>query len=277
MPKAKAEKPKAKAKAPTKAIKVTSSVKTAPKPVKTSKVTTKEAKVAIANPKKQKDSTVKLSTLKIDVYDMKGKVIENITLPREIFGAKVNRPLLAQAVHVYQVNQRQGNAQAKTRGQVKGSTKKMGRQKGSGRARHGSITAPIYVGGGKAHGPQPKDWHLDLPKKMRRLALFSALSGKLQANEVRILSGLTKLEPKTKDASKVLITHYATDKKLPSILVVVPAKTDNIERALHNIPRVSVEIASQLHPYNVIQAKQVLLMKESIEALESTFIKKVKV
>src|SRR3989344_7875158 len=132
--------------------------------------------------------------LKADVFDLSGKVTTTVTLPEYLFGAKVNRPLMAQAVRVYLANQRAGTQSTKTRGEVDGSTRKIYRQKGTGRARHGGIRAPIFVGGGIAHGPKPHDFSRELPQKMRRAALFSALSGKLKDGEVKIMKNLDKIE-----------------------------------------------------------------------------------
>lgn len=239
----------------------------------------KATKAVKASSEQKTEDTVKKSTLKTEVINTKGEVVGAITLPREIFGAKVNATLMAQAVRVYLANQRQGSAQAKTRGQVQGSTKKMGRQKGSGRARHGSIRAPIYVGGGKAHGPQPKDWGLNFPKKMKRAALFSALSAKLQENQVVVFDGLDSIEAKT----RVLVTALqgkdtpsassGQEKKQQKSLLVLPGKKENIQRAARNVPFITVEDAANLNTYEVLHAQRVLFMKEAIVRLEEVFLK----
>lgn len=213
-------------------------------------------------------------TLKTDVYGINGEVVGSMSLPESIFGAKINKPLMAQAVRVYLANQRQGSAQAKTRGQVQGSTKKMGRQKGSGNARHGSIRAPIYVGGGKAHGPQPKDWSLNLPKKMRRAALCSALSGKLEDKEIMVIDGLQTIDAKTKVFIKSITPQNMDPKKKQTYLVVLPEKEVRIQRAARNVPYVKVEKAQNLHTYDVLRVNQVIFMKEAVQKLEEAFAKK---
>src|SRR3990170_6251019 len=141
---------------------------------------------------------MKTVSLNVPVVGVDGKTKSKIQLPKELFGAKVNKALLAQAVRVYLANQRTGNAATKTRGEVEGSTRKIYRQKGTGRARHGAIRAPIFVGGGIVFGPRPHDFHLDFPKKMKRRALGSALTSKLGSGDVIVVSGLSDLEPKTK-------------------------------------------------------------------------------
>ena len=113
---------------------------------------------------------------KVDLYNIKGEKEGKVTLPKEIFETKINKPLLSQAVRVYLANQRDARARAKTRAQVKGSNRKIYRQKGTGGARHGDNKAPIFVGGGKAHPPKGINRRLSLPKKMKQLALKSALS-----------------------------------------------------------------------------------------------------
>jgi large subunit ribosomal protein L4 len=118
--------------------------------------------------------------LKLSVYDLKGAIAESLTLPKEIFGAKINNSLMAQAVRVYLANQRRGTLKTKSRGEVAISTRKIYRQKGTGRARHGAKSAPIFVGGGIAFGPKPRDFSMKLNQNMRRVALFSALSAKLR-------------------------------------------------------------------------------------------------
>src|SRR6185437_7247197 len=135
-----------------------------------------KAEVAVSVSQKEKS---KVAPVSVDVVGIDGKVTGKIALPGEIFGEKLNKALLAQAVRVYLANQRQGNASTKTRGEVDGSTRKIYRQKGTGRARHGSVRAPIFVHGGIAHGPKPRDFSLTMPQKMKQKALFSALSTKL--------------------------------------------------------------------------------------------------
>lgn len=234
---------------------------------------TKAMKAVKSVSESKTEEATKKRTLKTDVFNTKGEVVGSMILPETIFAAKINRPLMAQAVRVYLANQRQGSAQAKTRGQVQGSTKKMGRQKGSGRARHGSIRAPIYVGGGKAHGPQPKEWSLNLPKKMRRAALFSALSGKLQDKEIIVLDGLDTIDAKTKAFVKSITSQKTETKKQSSYLLVLPEGKERIQKAARNVSFVTLEKAQNLHTYEVLKADRVIFMKEAVEKLEEAFLK----
>ncbi|MBI4084527.1 MAG: 50S ribosomal protein L4 [Candidatus Levybacteria bacterium] len=211
------------------------------------------------------------SGVKADVVDMKGKVVETITLPQEIFGAKINQKLMAQAVRVYLTNQRRGTVSTKTRGEVQGSTRKIYRQKGTGRARHGGITAPIFVGGGVAHGPKPQDHTLSLPKKMKKAALFSALSAKIRDKDIKFVSGLADIAPKTKEMAS-LIKNLALNGKSKKILLVTSEDKDNIQRAARNLAGVSYTSAKRLNTYEVLHVKTMLVMKESVAVLQSHFL-----
>lgn len=250
-------------------------------PVKKSKIplrseASKNPKSKITNKKIATTETQKLSAsmiarktsrvgLLVDVFDIKGKVKEKISLPKEIFAAKINPKLMAQAVRVYLANQRKGTASTKTRGEVKGSSRKIYRQKGTGRARHGSIRAPIFVHGGVVFGPKPKDFSLNLPQKMKKAALFSALTTKLKNGEIKIVSGLEKIEPKTKIMAQTLKKLDLNNKGL---LFILSAKNENIQRSARNVEGVELLLASQLNAYEVLKNKNLIFMKDAIEIIE---------
>ncbi len=186
-------------------------------------------------------------------------------MPKEVFGADVNQPLLAQAIRVYVTNKKQYTGSTKTRGEVVGSTAKIFRQKGTGRARHGSIMAPIFVGGGIVFGPKPRKVSLDLPKKMKHSALISALSARALEHKVLVVDGLDKLSGKTKEAVKLL--SYVTDQKLKSALIVTNGKTDNVVKAVRNIPGISVLPSNLLNAYSVIRHEFLLVAKDAVEKI----------
>lgn len=235
------------------------------KAVKTEKVEQQVAKPVVkAQEKKQ--------SLSLDVYGIDGKVTGKVSVPSAIFGETVNKQLIAQAVRVYLANQRQGNASTKTRGEVDGSTRKIYRQKGTGRARHGSVRAPIFVKGGIVFGPKPRDYSLDMPKKMKRKALFSALSSRVADKSMVIVSGLSAIEPKTKQFVRVLQALPIETKK--SLLIVLPANQENVIRAVRNVSEVSYIAANRLNTYTVLSKKQVILMQEALESFEKTFLGK---
>lgn len=232
------------------------------------KVTKKAVKKEAATPVVK---TERKSSVKAEVFDMTGKVIESMLLPGNVFGVKVNKKLMAQAIRVYQVNQRSGSANTKTRGEVTGSTRKIYRQKGTGRARHGGVRAPIFVKGGVAHGPKAHDFSLSMPQKMRTKALFSALSAKTKDNELKVLSGLDGIEPKTKHFAAFLKGAALTNKK--SILLVLPEKKENVTKAVRNIDGLTYLYATQLNTYEVLRNQLVLVTKDALGTLESHFAK----
>jgi len=244
---------------------------------KSLKLKTEPKKVKVQTKSSLVNKTLKVSSpvkkgLTVDVFDTKGKVSGKIELPNEVFGAKINKSLIAQAVRVYLANQRTGSSSTKTRGEVKGSTRKIYRQKGTGRARHGGIRAPIFVGGGIAFGPKPRDFSLKLPQKMRRAALFSALSSKLSENEIKIVEGLEKLAPKTKLMANLLKNIQLNDKK---ILLVVPSKKEsfsNLEKAARNIEGINIIEAQTLNTYEVLDNSEILFAKDALENIKKTFL-----
>lgn len=212
----------------------------------------------------------------INIYNISGEKIGRAQLPKEIFEAKINLQLMSQAVKVYLANQRKAQAKTKTRGEIVGSTRKIYRQKGTGRARHGDRYAPIFVGGGRAHGPKgilPRK--LKLSKKMRRLALFSALTSKLKNKEIIIVQGLEKIEPKTKTMATImknLKCKMQNGKLKEKILLVLPRKIENLARAGRNMTNLQLAQSSTLNTYQVLKAGKLLLMKESLKVIKGTFL-----
>lgn len=211
-----------------------------------------------------KPTTAKRSSgLSVPAYSLAGRSSGTMSLPKEIFGVKVNEKLLAQAIRVYMTNLKTFTASTKTRGEVRGSTAKIYRQKGTGRARHGAIRAPIFVGGGIVFGPKPRKVRLDLPKKMKKAALLSALSSKAGNKEILGLSGIEKATGKTREMAK-LFKKVGTD----SALIVTGEKTDNVVRAVRNIPGVNVLPADLINAYEVLKHNFLLITKEAVERLK---------
>ena len=211
-----------------------------------------------------------------NVYNTQGKVVSEINLPKEVFGAKVNSSLMAQAVRVYLANQRMGTASTKNRGEITGSTKKIWRQKGTGRARHGSRKAPIFVGGGVAFGPRPRDYSLKMPKKMKKAALFSALSYKQDSGGIKVVTGLEKILPKTKFMAQVVKKLGFNSKKI-NILLVTPDKEkngfENVYRAGRNLEGLKILNVNTLNTYEVLDNQSIFFMKDAVGAVEKHFIK----
>lgn len=201
--------------------------------------------------------------LSVPVYSLVGRASGTMSLPKEIFGQKVNKKLLAQAMRVYTTNQKTLPGSTKTRGEVRGSTAKIYRQKGTGRARHGAIRAPIFVGGGIVFGPKPRITRLDLPKKMKKAALLSALSDKMGNKEILGISGLEKATGKTKEVVK-LLKKVSTD----NALIVTGEKQGSVVRAARNIPGVNVLPADLVNAYEVLKHDFLLVTKEAVERLK---------
>jgi large subunit ribosomal protein L4 len=233
-------------------VKKTKAVKT----VKAKKVV-KPVKTAV---KEELDST---KGIRVSVLGLDGKSAGSITLPSDLFAAKVNKQLMAQAVRVYLANQRVGHASTKTRGEVEGSTRKIYKQKGTGKARHGAIRAPIFVGGGIVFGPRPRDYSLGLPQKMKRVALASALTQQLGNQNVIVVSGLSDVT-KTKVVAATLTAIGATRKTL----LVTPKESAVVVRAGRNIEGVNILPVSDLNTYSVLMHGKVVFMKEAIGELK---------
>lgn len=219
--------------------------------------------------KKPAVTTKPIPGLRISVVGVDGKIKGTMTLPKELFGARVNAKLLATAVRVYRANQRKGNASTKTRGEVEGSTKKIYRQKGTGRARHGGIRAPIFVGGGIAFGPRPRDYSLSFPQKMRRAALAGALTQQYKEGNIMVVDGLEDLEPKTKQfAAAFEAMHVDTG------LLVTSSTMENVVRGARNLADIDALPATTLNTYAVLMHKKVVLMKHAVQILKDTFVEK---
>jgi large subunit ribosomal protein L4 len=191
-----------------------------------------------------------------------GKTVE---LPEEIFAAKVNVPLIHQVVVAQQAAARQGTHSTKTRGEVRGGGKKPYRQKGTGRARQGSLRAPQYAGGGVVHGPQPRSYEQRTPKKMKVAALRGALSDRLSHGRVQVVSGFVDGDrPKTKDALAVLAT--AVGAAGAKVLVVAHRDDDLTWKSLRNVPRVHVLTEDQLNTYDVLASDHVVFTEQALTA-----------
>ena len=249
-------------------------------PVKKNAKVSKKPALSVAKklalPKKTstevKKTTEVRASLSVDVFDTKGEKSGTVTLAKELFGAKVNEYLLAQAIRVYLANQRQGTVSTKTRGEVAGSTRKIYRQKGTGRARHGSIRAPIFVKGGIVFGPKPRDFRLDFSKKMKRVALASALSLKHKQKQIKVLKGLEEIEPKTKIVAGVF-KNLGLDGKNRKVLLVLPSSINTVLRSTRNIEGIRITLANTLNPYQVLDTNEIIFMDSSLAIVEKTFIK----
>jgi large subunit ribosomal protein L4 len=191
-----------------------------------------------------------------------------VELPDRLFGCEVNEPVMHQAVVAYEANQRQGSASTKERGDVKGGGKKPFRQKGTGRARAGTIRSPIYRGGGVVFGPHPRNYRKTLPKKVRRLALRSALSSRAKADAVVVVDEPDFSEPKTKRFAEFLGGMNINDEK---VLFVMEKPTPEVVKSARNIQGVRITLGNMLTTYDVLWADKVILTQEALKVMEEVF------
>jgi len=216
---------------------------------------------------------------KVDLYDLKGKVVDKINLSDEMFKVEIKDELVAQAVRVHLVNQRQGTKAVKTRGSVAGSGRKIYKQKGTGRARHGDRYAPIFVGGGVAHGPKTRNFNLKMTKKAKKKAFFSILTSKLKDKKIKILKGIDKLEGNTKDIMKVLSSFELLDKKGKvdgRATLVLGSSLEKVLRGGRNIANLDLKQAGQLNSYEVLKSDFILIDSEAVSKMEEVYLGKAK-
>lgn len=204
---------------------------------------------------------------KVDVVNVEGVKVGDITLSDEIFGIEPNEFAVQAVVKNYLANQRQGTQSAKTRAEVRGGGRKPFRQKGTGRHRQGSSTDPSQVGGGVVFAPKPRSYRYSLNKKLKRLALKSALSAKVAGNELIVVDEFKFTEPKTKEMVKVL-ANIKADKKA---LIVMDEKDDNVVRSAHNIPGVRTALVSTMNVYEIVNHYTLVLTEAAAKKIEEVY------
>ncbi len=216
---------------------------------------------------KKSDEAAETNPLKVPYFDALGERNGEVDLPSAIFAEKPNVPVMHQAYLRQLANARQGTASTKTRATVRGGGAKPYRQKGTGRARHGSIREPSMKGGGNVFGPRPRDFSQKMPKQMRRLALRSALSQKAIDGHVRVIESFVFDEPKTSQAAE-LLEAIGFDS---TALVVLPAPNYTVSRSFENLAGAKIVLARNLNIRDLFSHTYLLLSKESIELLEENF------
>ncbi|NLJ41481.1 MAG: 50S ribosomal protein L4, partial [Clostridiales bacterium] len=194
---------------------------------------------------------------KVEVFNTEGKAVGEIELDENIFGVKINEALLHQVVRMQLNNKRQGTQSALTRAEVRGGGAKPWRQKGTGRARHGSIRSPIWVKGGVAFAPKPRDYSFKVTRKMRRLALKSALTSKAAGKEILVLDSLELSQPKTKEMVKVLKNLEVQGKAL----VVLPERNETLSRAAGNLQEVKLASVNTLNVLDILNYDKFIITK----------------
>jgi len=202
----------------------------------------------------------------IDVIDCKGIKVSEKDLPDSIFNVPVKAGVLHEVVRMQLAAKRAGSASVKHRSDIRGSTKKLFRQKGTGRARRGDIKSPLLRGGGSVFGPDPRDYTFKIPKKMRKLALKMALSSKLQSDDLVILDKFELEQIRTKD---VALTIQGINRE--DVLIIIPEKDEKLELSSRNLPKVKVLRTDGLNVYDLLKYKNLILLESSVEKIEGRF------
>lgn len=204
---------------------------------------------------------------RVAIYNINGDQVGEIDLKDEVFGVPVHQQALHDAVTMQLAGRRRGTHDTKTRAEVSGGGRKPWRQKGTGRARHGSIRSPIWRGGGIVFGPHPRDYSFRIPKKVRRLAMKSALSSKVDNGSIIVLDELTINVPKTKEMVKIL-QNLKVDKKA---LVVTAEKTEAVFKSARNIPGIKPLSVPGLNVYDLLAHNTLVITRDAVTRVEEVF------
>lgn len=202
----------------------------------------------------------------VALYNISGEQVGELVLKDEIFGIEVHETVLHEAVVMQLAGRRMGTHDTKTRSEVSGGGRKPWRQKGTGRARHGTIRSPIWRGGGIVFGPHPRNYSYSLPKKVRRLAMKSALSAKVNAGDILVLDDLQMDQPKTRDMVKIL-----NNLKVNDALLVTAERNETVEKSARNIPNIKPLTATGLNVYDILAYNKLVLTKDAVAKVEEVF------
>ena len=204
---------------------------------------------------------------KIDVYDIEGKKVKTIELKEEVFGIEPNEAIVHSVLVNYLANQRQGTQSTKTRAEVSGGGRKPWRQKGTGRARQGSIRAPHWVGGGVALGPKPRSYNYTVNKKEKRLAIKSMLSSKVSENELVVVESLPLKEIKTKEMARILNNLKVEGKAV----ILLPEKDEIVQKSARNIEGVKTTLVETINVYDLLKYNKLVVTEDAVKKLEEVY------
>lgn len=202
----------------------------------------------------------------VGLFNKEGKKVGDFQLSDKVFGAEVNKEVLHQVIVAQLANKRQGTQSAKTRAEVTGGGKKPWRQKGTGRARQGSIRAPQWIKGGIVFAPKPRDYSITIPKSMKRVAMKSALSSKVEENEIVVLENLEIDEPKTKEIVKILDAFNAK-----KTLIVTAESNKNVYKSARNIEGVTVLPVNNINVYDILRYDKFIITKDAVSKIEEVY------
>ena len=204
---------------------------------------------------------------KVDVYDVEGKKVKTLELKEEVFGLTPNEAVIHSVLVNYLANQRQGTQSTKTRAEVSGGGRKPWRQKGTGRARQGSIRAPHWVGGGIALGPKPRSYNYTVNKKEKRLAIKSLLSSKVLENALTVVDHLELKEIKTKEMAKILNNLKVEGKTV----ILLPEGNENVQKSARNIEGVKTLRVDTINVYDLLKHKNLVVTEDTVKKLEEVY------
>ena len=204
---------------------------------------------------------------KMDVYDVEGKKVSTVDLKEEIFGIEPNEAVVHSVLVNFLANQRQGTQNTKTRAEVRGGGRKPWRQKGTGRARQGSIRAPQWIKGGIALGPKPRSYKYQVNKKEKRLAIKSCLSSKVIENQLVVIDELPFKEIKTKEMAKTL-TNLKVEGKT---LILLPEKNETVQKSARNIEGVKTSLVNTINVYDLLKYKNLIITLDTVKKLEEVY------
>lgn len=208
--------------------------------------------------------------MQVPVYNLSGEVVTQLEISDDIFGLPFNDAVVHQALVRQLANKRQGTASTKTRGEVRGSTRKVYLQKHTGRARRGAVRSPVLVGGGVAFGPHPRTYHQAMPKKMRRLALKCVLSAKVREGNVKVVEGCTFDKPGTKEMINILSALGIES----SVLIVTPDSTPNVVKSANNLITVDVLPSALINVADLVSHQKLMITIDAIRKIEQNWGKK---
>lgn len=204
----------------------------------------------------------------IEIINKDNKSVGKADLPDDIFGVDVKRGLLHEVVRNHLANKRQGNASTRTKGLVRGGGRKPYKQKGTGRARSGSNSSPLWKGGGTVFGPHPRDYSYKLPKKAKWSALSSALTAKFADGEVILMDAIGVEEPKTR-ALRTLLDSLGIKN---NVLIIIPEKHEALELASRNLPRVDIARVNELNVYSILSHEKLLISRDAVEKMKEAYL-----
>ncbi|MEC9488441.1 MAG: 50S ribosomal protein L4 [Halanaerobium sp.] len=206
---------------------------------------------------------------KVGVFNFNGEQTGELDLNEEVFGVAINVPVMHEVLTAQLASKRGGTAKTKTRGEVRGGGRKPWRQKGTGRARHGSIRSPLWVGGGTIFGPQPRSYRKRIPKKVKKLAVKSALSAHVSEERLRVVEELPFAEPKTRRMIEFLQKMGLEGEK---VLIVLPGKDEEVYKSARNIPHVKTMVAGAVNIYDLLNHEYIIILQDAIDKLEEVLV-----